>query len=230
MSAIPTFRIWRPSPASKPADAVRSLLTPASPCSRVSVAQFSSSPIQWKGKGKGDNNPNRGISPVRRTGLRPRQTLSVRNPRDKNELPVPRKRSSQIQGDPNHGLYEFFRNKQLMVPPNQEAQHGRAWSVNELRGRDWETLQQLWWVCVKERNRIATEMLEMKRLNADYQMPMVEGRDEVVQQTMKAIIDTLVERNIAYKDALKIAHQDPTVEFSRTGVRYQEQTYEADVS
>jgi len=115
-----------------------------------------------------------------------------------------------------------------MVPPNQEAQHGRAWSVNELRGRDWETLQQLWWVCVKERNRIATEMLEMKRLDADYQSPMVEGRDEVVQQTMKAIIDTLVERNIAYKDALKIAHQDPTVEFSRTGVRYQEQTYEAD--
>ena len=41
---------------------------------------------------------------------------------------------------------------------------GRSWTVGELRSRDWDSLHQLWWVCVKERNRLATEKLERKRL------------------------------------------------------------------
>lgn len=101
--------------------------------------------------------------------------------------------------------------------------------MNELRGRDWETLQQLWWVCVKERNRLATETIEMERLNATYGMDSVEKRDEAVQKTMKAILDTLVERNMAYKEALQLARHDPTIDLTRTENQYQEPTYEAEV-
>ncbi|CAI6337561.1 unnamed protein product [Periconia digitata] len=228
MSAIPTFRILRPSPASTPADAVRSLLTPASSCTRASVARFSTSPSLWKGKGKGDNNRSRGISPIRHTGLRPRQTLSVIDRRTKIPMPVPRKRQTPIQGDPDHGLWGFFREKKSLITPLEESQHGRAWTVNELRGKDWETLQQLWWVCVKERNRIATEKLEMTRLKADYGLDLVDKRDETVQKTMQAILDTLVERNIAYEEALQLARHDPTIDLSRNENQYEEPTYEAD--
>ena len=43
---------------------------------------------------------------------------------------------------------------------------GRAWSKRELRNKSWEDIHALWWLCCKERNRIATEMKERERLKA----------------------------------------------------------------
>ncbi|KAF2637558.1 50S ribosomal protein-like protein L4 [Massarina eburnea CBS 473.64] len=226
MSAIPTFRVLRRIRLSTPADAVRSLLPPPPNCARTaSVARFSTSPPSW---GRGDNNKNRGNSVVRGTGLRKRQVLSIRFNEDQ-KIPTPTQRESVVQGDPNHGLWEFFKNKQLLATPVQESQHGRAWTVNELRSRDWETLQQLWWVCVKERNRLATEKIERDRLDAGYGDAENEFRDKVVQETMKAIVDTLVERNQAYSEAYELARNDDTIDLTRPEHQYQEPTYEADV-
>lgn len=92
---------------------------------------------------------------------------------------------------------------------------GRAWTVGELRSRDWDSLHQLWWLCVKERNRLATEKLERARINAGYGDHENKQRDKTVQETMKAVLDTLAERHQAYQEALELAKNDPAIDLSR---------------
>ena len=106
---------------------------------------------------------------------------------------------------------------------------GRAWTVFELRERDWETLQQLWWVCVKERNRLATEELTRVRHETPDGDTEAKQRDETIQKTMKAIIDTLVERNNAYQEAYELAKNDPSIDLYRPDHQYQESTYDLNV-
>ena len=43
---------------------------------------------------------------------------------------------------------------------------GRAWTHRELRNKSWEDIHALWWICCKERNRLATEKAERARLKA----------------------------------------------------------------
>lgn len=65
---------------------------------------------------------------------------------------------------------------------------GRSWSIQELREKSWEDLHALWWVCVKERNRIATSQLERQRLKAGYGEWELDNRDRTVSSfpTQKA--------------------------------------------
>ncbi|KAL6703848.1 54S ribosomal protein L4 mitochondrial [Coniothyrium glycines] len=226
MASIQRARLLRPAPTSSRSDAVLAFLTPAIQCTRNTPrACFSTSPARCKK----DNNARRGLSVIRGTGLRPRQTLSVKQKDfDNQQLPTPAKIDENVvTGTPDHGLWDFFKNGQLLQTPVEEHKHGRSWTMGELRSRDWGTLHQLWWICVKERNRLATEKIERRRLDAGYGDFENAARDKVVQETMKAIADTLAERHQAYAEALELAKNDPSIDLSRTdGPQYQQTLYD----
>ncbi|PQE31631.1 50s ribosomal l4 protein [Rutstroemia sp. NJR-2017a WRK4] len=155
-----------------------------------------------------DHNRSRGVSSQRRTG--PRQPLSV----SKTELPQPvldPSKRAKVKVDDDHGLWEFFRHKDKpLSTPAEEGEFGRPWSAQELRGKSWEDLHALWWVCCKERNRIATENYERKRMEVGYGAEDAKKRDTTV----------LTERYYSWRDAEEIAKNDPEINLSGDGPLY----------
>ena len=124
-----------------------------------------------------DHNKHRGESPIRRTGTRWRLSMSDE------PLPKPVKPEdlAPYETDPNHGLWDFFPNRVTVAsPPEEDAKHGRGWMVEELRSKSWDDLHKLWWVCVKERNRIATASFERKRSDLGFGDAEASARDNEV--------------------------------------------------
>ena len=129
------------------------------------TASFSSSTARPARK---DGNPARGISAIRRTGLNKKIKLSV----DLKDLPKPvmdPARRSKVEVDEDHGLWGFFNKARdpLMTPEDLHA-HGRAWTTQELRSKSWDDLHRLWWLCVKDINRVMTYEAERIRTEAGY--------------------------------------------------------------
>lgn len=121
-----------------------------------------------------DHNRSRGLSAIRGTGTR--EVLSVDN------VPLPRPVSARefpaVVTDTNHGLWDFFYSKDKPLnTPQEDAAHGRSWKVEELRRKSWEDLHSLWWVCVKERNRIATGNWERAKGKYGYGDNESKGRE-----------------------------------------------------
>ena len=100
---------------------------------------------------------------MRRTG--PRQPLSVSD----DEIPRPSDFKPVHKTDATHGLWGFFPAPfKLLNTLQEDTEFGRSWTVEELRRKDWEDLHKLWWVCVKERNIIATANHERQRSKIGY--------------------------------------------------------------
>ncbi|KAL8801727.1 MAG: hypothetical protein Q9182_004266 [Xanthomendoza sp. 2 TL-2023] len=183
-----------------------------SPCFRNRLFFSTSSPVAQRTKSgkKHAPHPNRGVSALRRTGLRYRVEM------DKYPLPTPVSdpgKRSKVTVDQNHGLWAFFRqDRKALNTPEETAAFGRPWVVEELRHKSWEDLHSLWWICCKERNILQTQAFEHKRLNAGYGEAEILERDRAVRLTQKAIKHTLTERFYAFEDARRVAVSDPEVD------------------
>ncbi|KAK0643498.1 mitochondrial 39-S ribosomal protein L47 (MRP-L47)-domain-containing protein [Cercophora newfieldiana] len=161
-----------------------------------------------------DHNKTRGESALRRTGTRWRLSVS--------DEPLPKPVAPEdlvpVETDPNHGLWEFFASREAAVsPPAEDAKHGRGWMVEELRGKSWEDLHKLWWVCVKERNRISTASYDRNRNSLGFGDAEARARDNEVKVTMRGIKHVLTERQYAWEDAVKLAENDPEIDLSGDG-------------
>ncbi|CAF9930199.1 MAG: 54S ribosomal protein L4 mitochondrial [Heterodermia speciosa] len=153
-----------------------------------------------------DSNPDRGVSALRRSGLRHPVSMS------KEPLPQPvlDHKRRKIEVAENHGLWGFFNKQKTVFPtPKQDDDHGRPWTVEELRHKSWEDLHALWWICCKERNRIATQQKERWKLGGGNGNRKAKKRDRYVQQTQRAIKHTLTERYYAWENARRVAMEDP---------------------
>ncbi|KAL4797060.1 mitochondrial 39-S ribosomal protein L47 (MRP-L47)-domain-containing protein [Aspergillus venezuelensis] len=151
-----------------------------------------------------DRNKIRGVSAIHRTG--PRYKLGA------SKYPLPKPVSPEDmkkrQATPKHGLWAFFpKDRTALSTPEYDSAHGRSWSIQELREKSWEDLHSLWWVCLKERNRIATSNLERSRLKAGYGEWEAQKRTSTIRVTQKAIKHVLRERWYAWEDAQKLYKQ-----------------------
>ncbi|KAI1265545.1 mitochondrial 39-S ribosomal protein L47 (MRP-L47)-domain-containing protein [Xylariaceae sp. FL1019] len=207
----------RPS-ISRAIKSTTSFSMPSTAASRTGsqVCAFSSTPKNDNRRPRRDNNRLRGLSTIYRSGTRFRMNI------DKSQIPKPvADYKPEVKVDPNHGLWDFFYAKdKTMLTPTEEMQYGRAWTVEELRHKSWEDLHKLWWVCVKEQNRIATARKEKTRLKAIEGIQEGEARLREVRKTMKAIKHALTERWYVWEDARTLAETDPEVDLGNVSSPY----------
>ncbi|KAI1816905.1 mitochondrial 39-S ribosomal protein L47 (MRP-L47)-domain-containing protein [Poronia punctata] len=172
---------------------------------------FSSTPEYNNRRPRRDNNRLRGLSSIYRSGTRFRMNI------DKEDVPAPTKYKPKVKVDPNHGLWDFFYSKDSsLITPDESTEHGRGWTVEELRHKSWEDLHKLWWVCIKEQNRIFTLRKERSRLKLPEGAEEGAARLREVRTTMRSIRHALTERWYAWEDARKLAETDPEIDLNNT--------------
>ncbi|KAF8895515.1 mitochondrial 39-S ribosomal protein L47 (MRP-L47)-domain-containing protein [Infundibulicybe gibba] len=142
----------------------------------------------------------------------------------------------------DHGLYAFFRRKdgedlagdakyEVVESPEtmQKMPTGRAWKASELRLKSFQDLHTLWYLVLRERNLLATQKEETRRMgvtNTDLQVPA----DKVHQcrKTMARIKAVINERRLAYEGAVKLAEQQQEEHQDRVLLEYQKSKYKVE--
>ncbi|OZJ06687.1 hypothetical protein BZG36_00383 [Bifiguratus adelaidae] len=100
-------------------------------------------------------------------------------------------------------LAQFFEAGQALPP---QTYTGRAWRASELRQKSFDDLHKLWYVLLKERNRLATQNEEARRLGITKQMWTNRGRVKKCQKSMARIKFVLNERQNSYEQAMAQKH------------------------
>ncbi|QPG75667.1 hypothetical protein FOA43_003025 [Brettanomyces nanus] len=100
----------------------------------------------------------------------------------------------------DHALWQFFEDKSFVRTPEQITFTGRAWTVQELRRKSFEDLHSLWYVCLKERNKLYRESHVYDQIES-LRSQEFEGLSEQIRQTMIHIRQVITEREMAVRNA-----------------------------
>ncbi|KAJ3308815.1 hypothetical protein HDV04_000767 [Boothiomyces sp. JEL0838] len=104
----------------------------------------------------------------------------------------------------NFGLEEFFDSNKGWVWEEQALKTGRAWMSSELRNKSFEDLHSLWWVCIKEMNKLLSQQQEARRFKVFFTQ---DTRKHQVKLTMARIKQVLWERRKNWMEANEIYKQ-----------------------
>ncbi|SAM08143.1 hypothetical protein [Absidia glauca] len=129
---------------------------------------------------------------------------------------TPTTATSATSSTPSTGLYQFFENGEALPKRTWTGKHAdgpdlkqfglnasRAWKASELRLKSFDDLHKLWYVLLKERNLLATQREEAKRLKVHRLVWTNAGRVKKCQKSMARIKFVLNERQRAYEAALE---------------------------
>ncbi|KAI8879761.1 MRP-L47-domain-containing protein [Backusella circina FSU 941] len=102
------------------------------------------------------------------------------------------------------GLYQFFENNETLP---KQIWTGRSWKAQELRQKSFDDLHKLWYVLLKERNVLATQREEARRLKLPKQLWTNAGRMKKCQKSMARIKFVLNERQREYELATAVVEK-----------------------
>ncbi|EUC54596.1 ribosomal protein subunit L4 [Rhizoctonia solani AG-3 Rhs1AP] len=135
-----------------------------------------------------------------------------------------------VDVNPDHGLYGFFRavrdevsgvlDYETIVPRHRVNDYsGRPWLASELRRKSFKDLHTLWYVLARERNLLATQATEARRMGVDARL-FTNGprRDLRCRKSMARIKQVLNERRLAYDGAVKLFEEGVTPEMVQAEV------------
>ncbi|KAF8967156.1 mitochondrial 39-S ribosomal protein L47 (MRP-L47)-domain-containing protein [Flammula alnicola] len=134
----------------------------------------------------------------------------------------------------DHGLYAFFRKRKnnlageggyevVETPEDAQLLTGRAWEAAELRNKSFKDLHILWYVALREKNLLATQKEEARRMgvsNAALQVSIEKVRH--CRKTMARTKAVLNERRLAYEGAVQLARQQSEAEMHKFSAKQYE--------
>ncbi|KIJ17687.1 hypothetical protein PAXINDRAFT_167675 [Paxillus involutus ATCC 200175] len=113
-----------------------------------------------------------------------------------------------IEVDPNHGLWAFFRKKEVdgvvkyetMEARESLTESGRPWTAAELRRKSFKDLHTLWYVILRERNLLATQKEEARRLGVNSRESLAAPTmDRMCRKSMARLKFVTNERRLHYE-------------------------------
>ncbi|KAI8580787.1 hypothetical protein K450DRAFT_235976 [Umbelopsis ramanniana AG] len=110
---------------------------------------------------------------------------------------------STQQSSAPKGLQQFFENGASLP---EQTWTGRSWKASELRLKSFDDLHKLWYVLLKERNVLATQREEARRLGIDKSTWTNAGRVRKCKKSMARIKFVLNERQKAYEEAARLSN------------------------
>ncbi|KAF9013282.1 mitochondrial 39-S ribosomal protein L47 (MRP-L47)-domain-containing protein [Cyathus striatus] len=119
---------------------------------------------------------------------------------------------SKVPVREDHGLYGIDGEdayETVEEPQYQQSVSGRAWKASELRLKSFQDLHTLWYVTLRERNLLATQKEEARRMGVmSSQFYVSRARLEACRKTMAHIKAVINERRLAYLKAVELAEKE----------------------
>ncbi|KAJ3234678.1 39S ribosomal protein L47, mitochondrial [Chytriomyces hyalinus] len=111
------------------------------------------------------------------------------------------------EGTGGKGLLDFFDSEKGWYWSENDPKTGRGWTCAELRTKSFEDLHKLWWICIKEQNKLLSQKDEARMFKVIFPNSV---RLQQVRVTMRGIRMVVQERRVAYLQAQAIVERETT--------------------